>query len=169
MRYRAYGRNRQDKRVTGSGRPGFEAHHGATICLICMSFPFACNISLTVQLIQSALDLPDTEKKNLVPCLMSLKTWPMYQSIKTGDPLAEEDTPEIPEEVLDPEAEAAAAAAARMEGWKTRRNPKAKEGDLSPNMQGCLLLQAMVKLPGSNEVVLERCVTRPQREVSLNT
>ena len=91
---------------------------------------------------------------------MALKTWPTYQSIKTGDPLAEEDTAEIPEEVLDPAAEEAAAAAARVEGWKTRRTPKAKETDLTPNMQGCLLLQAMVKLPGGNEVVLDRSVER---------
>lgn len=87
---------------------------------------------------------------------MALKTWPVYQSIKTGAPINEEDKMEVPTEVLDPEAEEAAAAAARLEGWKNRRNPKAKEGDLSPNMQGCLLLQSMVGLPDGNVAVLER-------------
>ena len=109
------------------------------------------------QLITSALDLPETEKKMLVPCLMALKTYPTFQSIKTGEPV-EEDKLELPEDVLDPEAEEAAAAAARLEGWKSRRTAKPKDNDLAPNMQGCLLLQAMVKLPGVNEVVLERCV-----------
>lgn len=98
----------------------------------------------------------------LVPCLMALKTYPTYQSIRTGNPV-EEDHVEIPEEVLDPDAEEAAAAAARLEGWKTRRTAKPKDNDLAPNMQGCLLLQAMVRLPGGNEVVLERCVKCPLR------
>ena len=114
------------------------------------------------QLIISALDLPDNEKKMLVPCLMALKTYPTFQSIKTGEPVEEEKL-ELPEDVLDPEAEEAAAAAARLEGWKSRRTVKPKENDLAPNMQGCLLLQAMVKIPGVNDVVLERQVPCIQR------
>jgi len=86
---------------------------------------------------------------------MALKTWPIYQSLKTGKPIAEDKEVAVPEEALDPEAEEAAAAAARLDGWKNRRNPKAREGDLSPNMQGCLLLQSMVGL-SDNSTILER-------------
>jgi nucleolar protein 9 len=87
---------------------------------------------------------------------MALKTWPVFQALKTGKPITEDDEVAVPEEALDPEAEEAAAAQARLDGWKNRRNPKSKEGDLVPNMQGCLLLQAMVGLPEGNVGVLER-------------
>lgn len=108
-----------------------------------------------MQLILSALDLPETEKRNLVPALMTLKTWPNYQAIKSGNPL-EDDPLDLPEEAVDAGAEEAAAAAARYEGWKNRRTVKAKESDLAPNMQGCLMLQGMVRIPTVNEVVIER-------------
>jgi nucleolar protein 9 len=103
------------------------------------------------------LDLPETEQRNLVPALMTLKTWPTYQAIKSGKPVEDEGL-ELPEEIVDADAEQAAAAAARYEGWKNRRTAKPKETDLAPNMQGCLLLQGMVRLPGGNEIVLERWV-----------
>ena len=82
---------------------------------------------------------------------MALKTQPMYTSIKEGKPVT--DDLEVPEEALDESAEEQAAAAARQAGWRSRRDPKASA--LSPNMQGCLLLQAMVKMP-DNTVVLDR-------------
>lgn len=84
----------------------------------------------------------------------------MYQSIKIGKPVQDDDV-QVPEEAVDATAEEAAAAAARLEGWKNRRNPKTKEGDLSPNMQGCLLLQVMVKMAGGNQAVLERSAKSP--------
>ena len=45
-----------------------------------------------------------------------------------------------------------------MEGWKQRRRVKRDDSGLGPNMQGCLLLQALVKLSGANEIVLQRSV-----------
>ncbi|KAK4689724.1 nucleolar protein 9, partial [Tremellales sp. Uapishka_1] len=107
-----------------------------------------------VNLIVSALDLPSTEKSFLVPCLMTLKTYPMYTSLLTGVPL-EEEAEAIPAELIDADAETAAAAAAGLEAWKNRRKAKPQEGQLAPNMQGCLLLQAMVGLKSVNEIVIE--------------
>jgi nucleolar protein 9 len=97
-----------------------------------------------LDLIISALDLPETDQIALVPCLMVLKTFPTYQALITGT-----SPPVQPADALDPDAE----AAARMEGWKNRRQPKRDSGGLTPNMQGCLLLQALVKLPSTNEVL----------------
>ena len=65
------------------------------------------------------------------------------------------DTDDLSAETLDPSAEEAAAAAARLEGWRNRRQVKSDD-PLTPNMQGCLLLQAVVGLSGADEVVLQR-------------
>jgi hypothetical protein len=79
----------------------------------------------------------------------------MYQSILSGAPV-EADDDEIPPETIDQDAEQAAAAAARYAAWQNRRNVKPKD-ELGANMQGCLLLQAMLGLMGgANENVLER-------------
>jgi hypothetical protein len=80
-----------------------------------------------------------------------------HQAVLTGQPVEPDaDDEKLPEEAVDTEAEAAAAASARYEGWKNRRDAKPKGDGLEPNMQGCLLLQGTVKLEGGNEVVLER-------------
>ena len=83
----------------------------------------------------------------------------MLKAIQSGEEAPADTKDEIlPDEVADPDAEEAAAAAARLEGWKNRRNPKPKDSGLIPNMQGSLLLQALVKLPAQNEVVINRQV-----------
>ena len=62
----------------------------------------------------------------------------------------------MPLEETDTNAEEAAAAAARLEGWKNRRNPRSRDSDLAPNMQGSLLLQAMARIESLSGVVVQR-------------
>jgi nucleolar protein 9 len=105
-----------------------------------------------VELVCSALDLGENTDDALVPALMTLKTFPMYEALRTGADLpADED---VPAEAVDDSAEAQAAAAARRSAWENRR--QAPRGKLEPNMQGCLLLQALVALPAANAPVLDR-------------
>jgi hypothetical protein len=81
----------------------------------------------------------------------------MYTAILQGQPIDDTaDEEKLPAEAIDPEAEAAAAQAARYEGWKNRRDTKPKGNGLEPNMQGCLLLQGMVRMESGNQVILDR-------------
>ena len=107
-----------------------------------------------VSLVESALDLGE-HKGALVPALMALKTFPMYEALRTGaDMPADEDDPR-PADVVDADAEAQAAADARRHAWENRRNAQPK-GKLEPNMQGCLLLQSLLGLQHANTVILDR-------------
>jgi hypothetical protein len=80
----------------------------------------------------------------------------MYQSLLTGTPLEEDAEPALPSDQVDTDAEAAAAAAAGLAAWQNRRKAKPQEGQLAPNIQGCLLLQGMLGMGDANEGVLER-------------
>ncbi|WVR05940.1 hypothetical protein IAU60_002966 [Kwoniella sp. DSM 27419] len=113
-----------------------------------------------LDLLYSCLELPAGQKKDLVPCLMALKTYPMYQAIINGEaePADEDEAP--PAEAIDAEAEASAAAAARLSAWQNRRTAKPKE-DLAPNMQGCLILQGMMGMGEVNGTVLESLTAQP--------
>ncbi|ORX36012.1 armadillo-type protein, partial [Kockovaella imperatae] len=118
----------------------------------CVDVPCGSEV---LQLIRSALDLPEKDAKPLVPCLMALKTCPAYQAIQAGEAVPEDEILDV-----DQDAEEAAAAAARLEGWKTRRQPKPRQSDLAPNMQGSLLLQGLVKLDQS-PVVIDSLLAQP--------
>lgn len=69
-----------------------------------------------------------------------------------------DDEAELPSDAIDQKAEDEATATAKRLAWENRRKPKAAAGDLEPNMQGCLLLQSLAKLPLANEVVLQAYV-----------
>lgn len=81
----------------------------------------------------------------------------MYQSILTGEKATSPEPAEGNMEDDDVQAEASFAAAARLSAWQNRRSAKPKD-DLGPNMQGCLILQAMVGMEQVNEILLERSV-----------
>jgi hypothetical protein len=72
-------------------------------------------------------------------------------------PLVEIPEPDIPTDELDKTAEEEAAAAARLAGWKNRRQAKPALGDLSPNLQGSLVLQGLVRM-GGDETVFKRYI-----------
>ncbi|WVW82368.1 hypothetical protein I302_104375 [Kwoniella bestiolae CBS 10118] len=114
-----------------------------------------------LELLYSCLELPQNKKSDLVPCLMALKTYPMYQALLTGSSAPEDDAE--PTEDVDKEAEDTAAAYARRSAWENRRNvkPKAGEGEILPNMQGCLILQGMMGMAEVNGIVLESLVAQP--------
>ncbi|ODO07171.1 hypothetical protein L198_00750 [Cryptococcus wingfieldii CBS 7118] len=88
-----------------------------------------------LQLIFSCLELPATSQNTLVPCLMTLKTFPMYQALITGEPLP-------------------------LSAWQNRRTARPKD-DLAPNIQGCLILQAMVGMGQANASVLDSLTSLP--------
>ncbi|WVQ85259.1 hypothetical protein IAT38_007424 [Cryptococcus sp. DSM 104549] len=113
-------------------------------------------------LIYSCLELPADKKSSasLVPCLMTLKTFPMYTAILTGAPEPDTETPAAAPEDIDAAAEASAAAAARLAAWQNRRQAKPKE-ELGPNMQGCLILQGMVGMGEVNAAVLDSLTAQP--------
>ncbi|OCF41800.1 hypothetical protein I317_04406 [Kwoniella heveanensis CBS 569] len=117
-----------------------------------------------LNLLYSCLELPSDKKTGLVPCLMALKTYPMYQAILTGgaEPVEDEEAA-LPSEAVDAEAEASAAAAARLAAWQNRRSvkPKAKEGEVEPNMQGCLILQGMMGMKDVNSTMLDSLTAQP--------
>ncbi|WWC86311.1 uncharacterized protein L201_001184 [Kwoniella dendrophila CBS 6074] len=115
-----------------------------------------------LELLYSCLELPEDKKSELVPCLMALKTYPMYQAVLTGSSAPEDDEKPSNEDI-DKEAEATAAAYARQSAWENRRNakPKAAEGETLPNMQGCLILQGMIGMKDVNEIVLESLINQP--------
>nr|XP_018267234.1 uncharacterized protein I303_01219 [Kwoniella dejecticola CBS 10117]OBR89392.1 hypothetical protein I303_01219 [Kwoniella dejecticola CBS 10117] len=79
----------------------------------------------------------------------------MYQAILSGSDAPQET--EDPSEEVDKEAEDTAAAYARRSAWENRRTakPKAGEGEVLPNMQGCLILQGMMGMKDVNGVVLD--------------
>lgn len=107
-------------------------------------------------LVRTATELPEGSDA-LVPALMALKTVPVYEAIKNG-----EDVPDDADDAdreKDEDAEAAFEAAQRRSAWENRRNAKPR-GALDPNMQGCLLLQALVDMPGSTPV-LESLYAQP--------
>lgn len=81
----------------------------------------------------------------------------MYQSILAGEKATSPEPADGNMEDYDVQAEASFAAAARLSAWQNRRSAKPKD-DLAPNMQGCLILQAMVGMEQINEVLLERFV-----------
>ncbi|WVQ70861.1 hypothetical protein IAR50_000386 [Cryptococcus sp. DSM 104548] len=113
-----------------------------------------------LQLIFSCLELPATSQNSLVPCLMTLKTFPMYQALLTGGPLPSDEPAPQAEEGVDDDAEKAAAAAARLSAWQNRRTARPKD-DLAPNIQGCLILQAMVGMGQTNAAVLDSLTSLP--------
>lgn len=108
--------------------------------------------SAVMDLVTSALDLGENTTA-FVPALMALKTFPFYEALRTGADLPDDE--EMPPAAVDNTAEAQAQAAARRSAWENRRTAQPR-GKLDPNMQGCLLLQALVALPEANTVVLER-------------
>ncbi|WOO85269.1 Nucleolar protein 9 [Vanrija pseudolonga] len=110
-----------------------------------------------VGLIKSALDLGD-HADALVPALMALKTYPIYEAIRTGAEVPDDE--EVPADAVDKDAEAQATATARRSAWENRRNTRPR-GQLEPNMQGCLLLQALVALPTGNIPVLDSLFAQP--------
>ncbi|KAK8865980.1 hypothetical protein IAR55_001130 [Kwoniella newhampshirensis] len=116
-----------------------------------------------LELLYSCLELPVAQKSALVPCLMYLKTYPMYQAILTGAPEEEkEDTNDVPPEAVDKAAEDAAAAAVRLAAWQNRRSAKPKnDGELVPNMQGCLILQGMMGMTAVTSTVLDSLTAQP--------
>lgn len=81
----------------------------------------------------------------------------MYQSILAGENATSPEPADGNMEDYDVQAEASFAAAARLSAWQNRRSTKPKD-DLAPNMQGCLILQAMVGMEQVNEISLERLV-----------
>lgn len=89
---------------------------------------------------------------------MTLNTYPNYQAVLSGEEVPEEEN-ELPADAVDQKAEDEATATAKRMAWENRRKPKAAAGDLEPNIQGCLLLQALAQLPVGNEVVLQRSVS----------
>lgn len=107
-------------------------------------------------LVKSAAELPEGNN-DLVPALMALKTVPTYEAIKNGEDVPEEG--DEAEREKDEDAEAAFEAAQRRSAWENRRNAKPR-GALDPNMQGCLLLQALVDMPDSTPV-LESLFAQP--------
>ncbi|TXT11256.1 hypothetical protein VHUM_02007 [Vanrija humicola] len=90
---------------------------------------------------------------------MALKTYPIYEAIRTGAEVPDDDD-NVPADAVDKDAEAQATAAARRSAWENRRNTRPR-GQLEPNMQGCLLLQALVALPTGNVPVLESLFAQP--------
>ncbi|WWD09471.1 hypothetical protein V865_007595 [Kwoniella europaea PYCC6329] len=114
-----------------------------------------------LELLYSCLELPEDKRSDLVPCLMALKTYPMYQALLIGSSAPEDETPAT--EDVDKEAEDTAAAYARRSAWENRRTakPKAAEGEILPNMQGCLILQGMVGMGQVNSIVLESLIAQP--------
>lgn len=81
----------------------------------------------------------------------------MYQSVLAGENATSPEPADGNMEDYDVQAEASFAAAARLSAWQNRRSAKPKD-DLAPNMQGCLILQAMVGMEQVNEILLERLV-----------
>ena len=80
-----------------------------------------------------------------------------YQVLRLGKEAPEEDDDvDVPSEMVDEDAQEAAAAAARFEGWRNRRKPKIEDSDLAPNMQGSLLLQSMAQMGQTNHAILDR-------------
>ncbi|WVQ62132.1 uncharacterized protein L199_000270 [Kwoniella botswanensis] len=114
-----------------------------------------------LELLYSCLELPEDKRSDLVPCLMALKTYPMYQALLTGSSAPEDETPAT--EDVDKEAEDTAAAYARRSAWENRRTakPKVAEGEILPNMQGCLILQGMMGMGQVNSIVLESLIAQP--------
>lgn len=110
-----------------------------------------------IGLIKSALDLGD-HADALVPALMALKTYPIYEAIRTGAEVPDDE--QVPADAVDKDAEAQATATARRSAWENRRNTRPR-GQLEPNMQGCLLLQALVALPTGNVPVLDSLFAQP--------
>lgn len=110
-----------------------------------------------VGLVQSSLDLGD-HASSLVPCLMVLKTYPVYEALVSGAEIP--DSASESEGERDEDAEAAAAAKARRAAWENRRTRKPR-GNLDPNLQGCLLLQALLDLPTANATVLDSLFAQP--------
>jgi len=85
-----------------------------------------------------------------------------YTSILSGE--APPDEEDLPEEVIDKQAEDEAAAAAKVSAWENRRKiPKVTMDGaivgLEPKIQGCLLLQSLAQCPEANEVVLQSYVS----------
>lgn len=77
--------------------------------------------------------------------------------MQNGEAVPNDDEDEAEKQNKDLTAEEQAAAAARQAAWANRRTAKPRDSELAPNMQGCLLLQALVGLTsGANEPVLER-------------
>lgn len=133
--------------ATNSGGRGLikTARTGVLLALIERATALAdSDVSAAVEnLILSATDAGD--KTNLVvPASMALKTIPMYEALLAGE---DEPTSE-PEGEVDKAAEDEAAALARRTAWENRRQRK-PQGALEPNLQGCLLLQALVVLPST--------------------
>ena len=138
-------------------------------CTASSSFCLETNDPL--QLIRSAIALPDDQASSLVPCLLVLKTYPvrhfslcrgfLLTSYRCIRPFSQASLSE-PTRMRSPKKPATrllreeAAAAARYSAWQNRRTAKPTDA-LAPNMQGCLLLQSMVGLTGgANAIVLER-------------
>ncbi|WVN85380.1 uncharacterized protein L203_100525 [Cryptococcus depauperatus CBS 7841] len=113
-----------------------------------------------LQLISSCLELPAHLTSVLVPCLMTLRTYPIYRLLLTGAPLPTEDPLLESSDNIDVTAEAETAAAARLAAWQNRRQVKHKD-DLTPNIQGCLILQGMVGMENINEAVLDSLTSLP--------
>ena len=78
-----------------------------------------------------------------------------YKALLAGEDPEPDEGPAYPVDAEDAAAEAAAATAAGIAAWQNRRKPK-QDDVLGANMQGCLLLQAMVGMPKGNETVLDR-------------
>lgn len=128
----------------------------------------------------SALVLSEEDKSFLVPCLMSLRTYPVshfcstirryadrqsYKALSSGE-AEPEDRDDLPEDAIDRAAEEAAAAAAKHLAWQNRRSAKTEVQELEPNLKGSLLLQALLGLEQINSVILERSVFEFQREAT---
>lgn len=93
-------------------------------------------------LVVSALDLGDNTKL-LVPCMLAMKTRPVFTALLAG-----EEAPASDDELeKDEDAEALAAAKARRSAWEHRRERRG--GQLDPSLPGCLVLQALVALPST--------------------
>lgn len=93
-------------------------------------------------LVVTALDLGD-DSSQLVPCMLAMKTRPVYDALLAGEDAPESDA----EGEKDEDAEAAAAAKARRSAWENRRERRG--GKLDPSVPGCLVLQALVALPST--------------------
>lgn len=96
-------------------------------------------------LTKSALDLGE-HTDALVPCLMTMNTYPAYEALLTGK--EEPDSSAEVEIEKDESAEAIAAQKAARSAWENRRTRKPRNA-LDPVLQGCLVLQALVALPST--------------------
>lgn len=94
-------------------------------------------------LVISALDL-GSETAMLVPCMLAMKTRPVYVALLAGEDAPDSDSEDIEK---DEDAEALAAAKARRSAWENRRERRG--GKLDPSLPGCLVLQALVALPST--------------------